>query len=295
MEFSVTIESDEDGFTGRECPDCEKYFKIKFGTGIPDATDCHCPYCNHIGPQDEFWTQQQIEYAKSVALRKISGDLLKSMKKLEMKPDRNAFISIGIKVEGRPTPIAYYSEKELEEKVCCNNCTLHYTIYGAFGHCPDCGIHNSQQIVNANFDLVEKLLNLAANAEDDVKSKLIENALEDSVSAFDGFGREHCSKMYQKISFQNIDATKNRLQKEHSVDISASLDTDQWDFVTLQFQKRHLLAHKMGVIDEEFVRKTGQSQSLLGRKVSISEEDVRKLVVYLKIMAENLFINIIRS
>ncbi len=295
MELSVTIEPDEDGFTGRECPACEKYFKIKFGTGIPDATDCHCPYCNHIGPQDEFWTEQQIEYAKSVALHKISGDLLKSMKKLEMKPDRNAFISIGIKVEGHPTPIAYYSEKELEEKVCCNNCTLQYTIYGAFGHCPDCGIHNSQQIVNANFDLVETLLNLAASAEDEVKSKLIENALEDSVSAFDGFGREHCSEMYQNISFQNIDATKDRLQRENGVDISAGFDTDQWDFVKEQFQKRHLLAHKMGVIDEEFIRKTRQSGSLLGRKVSISEEDVRKLIDYLKVMAENLFKNIIRS
>lgn len=295
MELSVTIEPDEDGFTGRECPACEKYFKIKFGTGIPDATDCHCPYCNHIGPQDEFWTEQQIEYAKSVALHKISGDLLKSMKKLEMKPDRNAFISIGIKVEGHPTPIAYYSEKELEEKVCCNNCTLQYTIYGAFGYCPDCGIHNSQQIVNANFDLVETLLNLAASAEDEVKSKFIENALEDSVSAFDGFGREHCSEMYQNISFQNIDATKDRLQRENGVDISAGLDTDQWDFVKEQFQKRHLLAHKMGVIDEEFIRKTRKSGSLLGRKVSISEEDVRKLIDYLKVMAENLFKNIIRS
>jgi len=295
MEFTVTIEPGEDGFTGRECPDCEKYFKIMFGTGIPDAIDVHCPYCNHIGPQNEFCTKQQIEYAKSVALRKISGDLLKSMKKLEMKPDRNAFISIGIKVEGRPTPIAYYSEKELEEKVCCNNCTLQYTIYGSFGYCPDCGIHNSQQIVNANFDLVEKILDLAVNAAGDVKSKLIENALEDSVSAFDGFGREHCSDIYQKISFQNIDATKDRLQREHGIDISAGLNTDQWGFVTEQFQKRHLLAHKMGVIDEEFICKTGQSQSLIGRKVSISEEDVRKLVANLKVMAKNLFKGIIRS
>ena len=61
MEFSVNIEADEAGYTGRECPKCEKYFKIKFGTGLPEATECHCPYCNHIGPQDEFWTKQQIE------------------------------------------------------------------------------------------------------------------------------------------------------------------------------------------------------------------------------------------
>ena len=59
---------------------------------------------------------------------------------------------------------------------------------------------------------MNKLLGLADNAEAEVKSKLIENALEDSVSAFDGFVREHCSEMYQIISFQNIDAAKNRFK-----------------------------------------------------------------------------------
>ncbi len=142
---------------------------------------------------------------------------------------------------------------------------------------------------------MDKLFGLADNAEAEVKSKLIENALEDSVSAFDDFGREHCSEMYQNISFQNIDAAKDRLKEEHGVDISAGLNIDQWDFVKEQFQKCHLLAHKMGVIDEEFIRKTGQSESLLGRKVAISEENVRRLIEYLKVMAENLFKNIIRS
>ncbi len=93
MEFSVNIKADKAGYTGRECLECGKYFKIKFGTGLPEVTDCHCPYCNHIGPQDEFWTKQQIEYAQSVALNKISGDLLKSMKKMEMKPKKKSIYS----------------------------------------------------------------------------------------------------------------------------------------------------------------------------------------------------------
>lgn len=112
---------DKDGFMGRECPECEKYFKVKFGTGFLTLRIPIAYTGNHIGPHDEFWTKQQIEYAKSVALHKISGDLLKSLKKMERKPDRNSFISIGIT---RSTSIAYYSEKELEEKVACNSCTL---------------------------------------------------------------------------------------------------------------------------------------------------------------------------
>jgi len=295
MEFSVDIKPDEDGYTGRECPACEKYFKIKFGTGLPNATECHCPYCNHVGPQSEFWTKQQIEYARSVALHKISGDLLKGMKKMERKPDRNAFLSIGITVRGKPTPIAYYSEKELEEKVTCSNCTLEYTIYGAFGYCPDCGVHNSQQILTANFDLVLKMLDLAVGADENVRAKLVENALEDTVSTFDGFGREHCSGLYQKLSFQNIESAKDRLQRDQGLDISDGLSSDEWNFVSEQFQKRHLLAHKMGIVDEEFARKNGSSQSIVGRKVTITEDNVRSLVNHLIVVAQNIFSNIARS
>ncbi|MBC8505646.1 MAG: hypothetical protein H8D34_12345 [Chloroflexi bacterium] len=255
----------------------------------------NCPTIAPIAPQGEFWTKQQIEYARSVALHKISDDLLKSMKKMERKPDRNAFLSIGITVKGKPTPIAYYSEMELEEKVTCSNCTLEYTIYGAFAYCPDCGVHNSQQILTANFDLVLKMLDLAVGADKNVRAKLVENALEDTVSAFDGFGREHCSGLYQKLSFQNIESAKDKLQRDQGLDISDGLSSDEWNFVSEQFQKRHLLAHKMGVIDENFTRKTGSSQAMIGRKVSITEENARLLVGNLIVIAKNIFRGIARS
>lgn len=48
-------------------------------------------------------------------------------------------ISIGFKVKGSPTPIAYYREDELEERVTCSACTMEYTIYGAFGSVPMAG------------------------------------------------------------------------------------------------------------------------------------------------------------
>ncbi|ASU38909.1 MULTISPECIES: hypothetical protein [Herbaspirillum] len=288
MEFSVPIEPDDEGYLGRECPECEKYFKIKGGTGIPDVPGCHCPYCNHVDGHDTFWTKAQIEYAQSVALHEVSRHLLGEMKKMERRPDRNAFISIGITVKGEPTPIARYSERELEERVTCAACTLQYTIYGAFGYCPDCGVHNSQQIACANFDLSLKLLDLAAGAEANVQAKLVENALEDVVSAFDGFGREHCAGLAYKLSFQNIDAARTKLQKEEGFDIGAGVAQDEWDFVCEQFQKRHLLAHKMGIVDEEFVRKT-DSRLPVGRKVPIEEADVRSLVKILKTVVDTLY------
>lgn len=294
MEISVKVEPDADGYTGRECPACEKYFKIKFGTGLPGEPDCHCPYCNHTGPQKEFWTKQQIAYAKSVAMRQLSGQFLAELKKLERRPDPHALISIGFIVKGSPTPIAYYREEELEERVTCTACTMEYTIYGAFGFCPDCGVHNSLQIVNANFDLVLKALELAQAAPADLAAKLIDNALEDAVSSFDGFGREHCATQPFKISFQSIDGANEKLLRKLSFHLASHLGSSTWSFVTEQFQKRHLLAHRLGIIDADYVRKTGCAPSLLGRKVMITDGDVRTLVAHLKILAGALYYGVAR-
>ena len=295
MRFSIDIKPDAEGYTGRECPACEKYFKVKFGTGIPGATDCHCPYCNHFGAHDTFWTKQQIEYAQSVALNKVTGTLFSQMKRMERRPDPKAFISIGVTVKGSPTPIAYYSESELEERVKCVLCTLEYTIYGAFGFCPDCGSHNSLQIVKANLDLATKMLDLATSSSPEIRARLTENALEDAVSCFDGFGREHCSGLPHKVFFQNIDGARNKLLAETGFDLAANVCLEDWRFVCEQFRKRHLLAHKMGVVDSEYLSRTGAPEFMSGRKVQITEHDVRRLVSLLALMAENLYGSIAHS
>lgn len=296
MEMAITIYPDEEGYTGRECPACEKYFKVKFGTGLPGDVDCHCPYCNEVAPHDNFWTKHQIEYAQSVALNQITSQLLGQMKKMERKPDRNQFISIGITVKGSPTPIIQYFENELEEKVTCENCALKYAIYGVFGYCPDCGVHNSKQMANANYDLILKMLDLSSKADAEIANKLIENALEDAISAFDGFGREHCSEAFSNnISFQNIARAKDRILKERKFDIADGILPEDWAFVSIQFQKRHLLAHRMGIIDQEYCRNTGSNLCLVGRKVSITKEDVIQLIGHLTSIGENIYSGIRRG
>ena len=293
--MDIKIHPDTEGYTGRECPACEKYFKIRFGTGLPGEVDCHCPYCNEIASHNKFWTKQQIDYARSVAMNQITSQFLGQMKKMERKPDRNKFMSIGITVSGSPTPIIRYQENELEEKVTCENCTLEYTIYGIFGYCPDCGVHNSKQMANANFDLILKMLDLASQADGDISNKLIENAMEDAISAFDGFGREQCAGTYKGISFQNIAKARDRILREQQLDISEGISPDEWSFVATQFQKRHLLAHKMGIIDEDYCRNTGTNPMLVGRKVSISKDDVECLMGHLTKVGENIYSGITRS
>lgn len=307
--ISIPIQPDEDGFTGRECPnsDCEGYFKIEFGTGLKgENLPCHCPYCGHTASHDQFWTKEQIEYAKSVALRSITDALHKDLKKLEFdhKPKGAFGIGLSLKVKpGRPTPIHHYREKRLETEVVCGNCTLRYTVYGVFAFCPDCGLHNSIQILGKNLELAVKMLDMAATVEADLAVRLIENALEDCVSAFDGFGRETCHvyarkstdpAKAEKVSFQNLEGARQSLSGLFNIDLAAGLVVNEWKIAVRGFQKRHLLSHKLGVVDEEYIRKTGDDRAVVGRKVNIGADDVRELVRILGKLAQSVSDDLVR-
>lgn len=301
--ISISVRPDEEGFTGRECPnpECEGYFKVEFGTGLTgENLPCHCPYCGHTAPQDHFWTKEQLKYAQSVALRQITDAFQKDLKKLEFdhRPKGPFGIGFSLKVEhGRLAPIRYYREKRLETEVVCSNCILRYAVYGVFAFCPDCGLHNSLQILTKNLEMVVKMLDMAATAEADLAAYLIENTLEDCVSALDGFGREIC-RVYakkstdpakaEKVSFQNLDGAKQNLSGLFSIDLAAGLVADEWQSAVRGFQKRHLLAHKMGVVDEEYIRKTGDHSAVAGHKVTIGGDEVRELVQILDKLAHSI-------
>jgi len=290
--IEVKMPTDEFGYTGRECPNdtCKGYFKIIFGTGLKGVTDCHCPYCGHTADQSQFHTPDQIEYAHSVVTRKVFDAVEKDFKSMEfdIKPKGPFGIGISMKVQSSPPhPLHHYREKDLETHIECPNCTLKYAVYGVFAFCADCGQHNSLQILSDNLRVIEKMLDMALKSTDKIASKLVENALEDCVSSFDGFGRELCkihaekssnSSRAEDMSFQNLGGAKQNLINLFDFTISDGLSDDEWKTAVRCFQKRHLINHKMGVVDNEYIQKTGDTTSIVGRKIIITEEEVRELI-----------------
>src|ERR1700746_1467750 len=102
-QVSVPIKTDDNGYLGRECPvkECLGYFKITPGTGIKGPAPCYCPYCGHKGESNTFFTQEQIEYAKSIVLRKVADAIHKDLKSLEFdqKPIGGFGLSMSLKVQ----------------------------------------------------------------------------------------------------------------------------------------------------------------------------------------------------
>jgi hypothetical protein len=293
-QFTISIDQDEDGYVGRECPidSCLGYFKVTPGTGVKGPAPCHCPYCGHSGDNDTFFTQEQIEYAKSIVLRQVTEAVFKDLKALEFdhKPSGPFGIGLSMKVQrSGPPPIRDYRERELETEVVCDYCTLRYAIYGVFGWCPDCGAHNSLQILTKNLELARKELALAHSADSELAAHLIGDALENAVSVFDGFGREICLQKASDIRFQNISAARRKVQEIFGFDFADGLSADEWKAACRLFQKRHVLAHKMGVVDEEYLRKANDPKAVLGRKVRLSHDEVAAAIGIVERLGERLF------
>jgi hypothetical protein len=296
------MRNDKEGFFGRECPnkECLGYFKIELGTGLQGKDlPCHCPYCGHVGPHDTFWTQDQLEYARSAAIREVQkyvGDMLKRSFP-PSRPRRGDFISITLEYKpGRSLPLYRYEEKQLETALVCSECGLRYAVYGVFGYCPDCGSHNSLQILEANLDLASNELTLSGSLEGSLAGQLVADALENGVSAFDAFGRElfrvnsglaTAPDEAARISCQNLESLKSRVSKLFGIDLTSPFTTEEWRILVQGFQKRHLIAHRMGVVDHAYINASGDLRAVVGRKVGLDSAEVAIILLLVRRLGQH--------
>ncbi|MCD6329968.1 MAG: hypothetical protein J7M10_06420 [Candidatus Cloacimonetes bacterium] len=298
---SISLPVDSEGYLGRVCPNnqCKMYFKIHPESASDNET-CTCPYCGNKAHNNDYATDDQSETGNSLIFEQINDLLEKELKNMEfdIKPKGDFGLGVSLKVKsGPPIPLHHYQEKQLETKIECSKCGLKYTVYGVFAFCPDCGQHNSLQILNRSLEVVQKLLTISEDAEPEIANKMIENALEDCVSAFDGFGRElfkvsakkaSDEEKAKKVSFQNILGMQRKAIELFGIDPQNSLTRNEWDSTVMIFQKRHLLSHKMGVVDEEYIQKSQDRTARIRRKIKVSKEEVNSLCENLSKLAEYL-------
>lgn len=138
---STTLPNDADGYCDRECPTCERVFKVLPGTGLSDIEHCICPYCGRKEAPDHFYTKEQIRYARESTVARVADALGKDIEDI-FRPHRGGgLISVNVKAERRSRP--HYRHCELPTPITCEHCTCQYKIDGEAGLCPDCGASNS--------------------------------------------------------------------------------------------------------------------------------------------------------
>lgn len=104
-----------------------RLFQNHTGTDLKGPAPCHCPYCGHSGDQNTVFTPKQIEYAKSVAIRKITEAVHRDLKSLEFDHKPRGRFWHRHQYEGESAgqhPIRYYREKALEAMALCDKTSV---------------------------------------------------------------------------------------------------------------------------------------------------------------------------
>jgi len=297
-QISISIPKGIDGMIGRECSFCKRYFKIKPGTGLK-TNICNCPYCSFQGNSDSFNTSEQISYAMSKGMNNVLNDFSKEVDNIfrDFKKNSNSsFLDIKIQSSGTDfsVPIKYYSEKELETELTCDNCGLKFSIYGIFANCPDCTKMNAFLMFEKSIDVIKKQFDISTKSEipNDVLENSLASIISNCISIFDSLGKE-IRKQNQNLLpknpknlFQNIimlnEILNGLIKEKHS----------NYEFLIKYFQVRHNYQHNMGVIDEDFIKVIPESKLYFGRKFILYSDKVLlfiEAIIELKDIIKNKF------
>ena len=283
-EITVTLKPDGHGMIGRQCPEdnCGLYFKLKLGTGW-DTEHIRCPYCRSEGHQSSFFTQDQMEYARSVAVRDVVGPILKGFKKDIERTNRrrsSGLIQLKFSVDYKPISVRHYIERQLETEVSCDNCSLEFSVYGVFASCPCCGQLNALKVMLSSLETAKRklLLSEEPSLDSELRQDFVKDALTGSVSAFDAFGKALAKNQpilfpeNRRNLFQDIEALNGHLQTQGIPSFETTIGISAWEELKWFFQARHVYVHNAGVIDERFTSRQPALAYMQGRVLPLESE-----------------------
>jgi len=307
--LSIPIPTDEYGRIARTCPSgtCSPgYFRVKPGTGLLEGVErSYCPYCRYASSPEEFATEEQIRYAKDIAMREAEkgvDQLVKDTLGLNASGKKtydSGFVSLEWSYKPGPRrPVHRPVEEELQRVVVCPHCGLDHAVFGMAIWCPDCGKDIFMAHVTAEFTVVLTILLDVERRHNEfgprVAAKDLENCLEDTVSIFEAAAKaivmrylrsngkseqdvQAFLKRIVKTSFQSIDRTTALLQEHFHLDLSQHIGQELLQGLRETFEKRHPITHNLGVIDRKYLERA-LTEDTEGREVRVNEEEVRVAV-----------------
>ena len=311
MEIPITIHSDEKGYFDRECPNenCLYTFKINMQDWKEKISDdeVHCPMCGHIDTADKWWTQEQLESMQEIAasytMSMITKELDKAFGKLARSTRNNKFLKITYKPSRKITfqnnPIG--QSEEWETDITCEKCGTRYSVIGSAYFCPCCGHNSAVSAFNESTDSIEKMLkslpemkqllteSYGRDKAETMCRGLLESSLGDIVSSFQKFASCHYDKLTGEISrvndFQIVEKGSQLFKDATGKGYEEWLSDKELHDMNMFFQRRHLIEHNNGMVDQKYVDKSGDNSYVIGQRLVVKESDAYALLAIIKKLA----------
>lgn len=314
QKIQIVIPPDKEGFLDRRCP-CEKChgrFKVlqEDWDAKVQGKVMYCPACRHEAPADDWTTPEQIEYAKAegtkILMRRIGQAVREDGRRLERSQPRKSFIRFSLDWRDEPIFIPPLAFEEMLQRVTCESCKCRYASTGFVFFCPACG-HGS--IGATFFDTIKSIRQTMASIPTiraavteacgrDAAENTIRDMIEDRVGKLVGSFQPFAEWAYRRLPSANPSPPHNAFQRlgHGSGLFKAACGEGYEDFISakdladlgIYFQQRHLLAHRAGIVDQDYIDRSGDSSYAIGQRIVVKSDVVLKMADIINALAVEL-------
>ena len=307
QEISVDVVLDDDGYYDRTCPapGCGNLFKVLFEDWrdkVPDEV-AFCAICGEEAEPSDFNSEEQQEYFNAQALAHVTGQLDDVFRRATPRRESHGFIEMTLTYQPGARPIVVPAEAApgLTQRSACEVCGCRYASLGAAFFCPACG-HNSARTtftgalatVRASMDLADRLPTLMddRDAATDVARHLAEDGLVRLWSSFQRFAEASyvatpasAKAPARRNAFQNLDESNRLWGGAIRKTYADFLDQPENADLVRLVQARHVLAHRDGLVDAEYVARSGDARYKVGQRLVVTAAEVRSLAALVEKLA----------
>lgn len=314
ISIPIMINADEKGYFDRKCPNqnCTFNFKINVEDWKNKVSDkeVHCPMCGHIDTSDNWMSDKQreqaIEIAKSYAMSLVRNEINKTFKHLERSTRNNKYCKITYKSDRNTTfinnPIGASEEWELD--ITCDKCGTRYSVIGSAYFCPCCGYNAIEDVFDESMDTIKKMINSIPEMKEMLAKlygrdkaetmcrSMIEGSLGDIVSVFQKFAelkyKTLSTKKVKVNNFQIVDKGSELFREASSKGYDEWLSNKEIDRMNLLFQRRHLIEHNNGIVDQKYIDKSNDTSYTVDQRIVTKECDIFELLNIIKKLGKGL-------
>ena len=248
-----------------------------------------CPYCATRGDRHVFLTEAQERYVAQYCDRLTEA--LADEKDGEHVIDMDAVAAAAGKDGEKPA--FYYAEESQQKSFNCDACGEYNDIIGKFCYCSTCGTRNDLHELETN--TIAKLRSRANGGGG------YEACVSDAVGAFDTFVGQYAAELVRRIPlrsarkariermrFHNLSTTANELKVAFDIDILEGVRPEDAAFATLMFQRRHVYEHNDGVVDEKYLKDSGDTSVRLRQTIYETQASAHRIIGLVTKMGQNL-------
>jgi hypothetical protein len=314
VQVPIQLHLDDDGHLDRRCPSeiCQADFKVLFEDWKEKVRieAAYCPICRHESKGTDWNTLAQREYIRKASLahlqKVVQGALREDSSRFNSQQPRGGLINLSLSYRpGSPIiTVPPYAAECLRQHFACEVCGCRYSSVGAAFFCPACGHNSADTTFLKAVEAVRASVKSLSAIKDAVKAvtgddaaadtvrHILENGLVKLVASFQRFAEatfQHLPNAgtikVRKNLFQNLAESNTVWRSATGKGYDDLLTASELAALGMFFQQRHILSHREGLVDQDYIDKTHDQTYKVGQKLIIRETAVVRLAELVETLA----------